>query len=128
VSGPRQEMLLDIPRPSMDSKTAALLAWLVTDPSTMGDYQRICRAVVKAAEERHDIISANDVRKHLVDADGRLVVRPSRLGATFRRLALQQVLIPRGFVASTDHKSRNGNKAVREYQFRPDRIPNMDQH
>lgn len=105
------DALFDVPSHGVDERTAELLSRLAHAPDPNGEYPRIVAAIIKAANANRGVVTANEVRPHLLAEDGQtLLVNGSRIGSAFRTLALAGVLKKDGHVINDDHRTGNAGK------------------
>lgn len=96
-----------------DSDTASLLDLIEADPMPWAsdDRDRIEAAILADAAANAGHVSPNRVRAVLA---GR--VAPQRVGPTYRRLVLADVIAPDGWELSDDLAGRNSGKPHRTYR------------
>ena len=112
------ETLFDLPSAPVTDETAAILDLLCMDPIHARDRATIVRAIVAEAHARGGRVDPNRLRARLCDENGNLRVYPRVVGATVHALVRAGVLVPDGWVTSTDRRGRNAGKPARAYRAR----------
>ncbi len=106
-----------LPHRRLDAERAAILDLIAGDPIHATDRAAVIDAILYAANHNAGRVDPNLVRARLSDPWGVLTVYPRVVGTVYRVLAAKGVIVPDGWVASSDRKGGNYGKPARLYRL-----------
>ena len=123
-----EQALFDVPRATVDERTASLLALIAGDPLHQRDREVIVAAIVAEAEEHEGRVNPNRVRERLrLPGSREFAVYPRVIGAVYLSLKAHGYLEQDRdrWVTSTDAPGGNAGKPTPVYRLRhvPDQRP-----